>query len=137
MLASRAADISQMYTQRSFMRAYAVELMLVAIDDEKGPLLLKINPAGHFLGYFATSSGVKEQEAQNYLEKHYKERNGFKQLSDKEAIKVAIECLQSTIGQDFKASDIEVGIVSERNGTFKKLTEEEIEAELHVIQRQE
>ena len=64
------------------MRAYAVELTFFSFDKEKGAQLFKVDPAGHFYGYFATSSGVKEQEAQNILEKEYKERNGFLQLSN-------------------------------------------------------
>ena len=42
------------------MRAYAVELMFFSCDIEKGPLLYKVDPAGHYFGYHATSSGVKE-----------------------------------------------------------------------------
>lgn len=134
-LASRAADVSQVYTQKSFMRAYAVELMFAAIDSEKGPMLLKVDPAGHYLGYFAATSGVKEQEAQANFEKAFKERNGFNNLTEAETVKVAVECLQNTIGQDFKSTDIEIGIISDKSKAFKKLTEEEIEAHLRVIQK--
>ena len=51
------------------MRAFAVELMFFSFDNEKGSQLFKIDPAGHFTGFFATASGVKEQEAENILEK--------------------------------------------------------------------
>lgn len=37
------------------------------------------------------------------------------------------------IGIDFKASDIEVGVVSKENPKFKKLTESEIENYLNII----
>ena len=50
-LSQRAADIAQLYTQKAFMRPYAVEAMICAIDEEKGPLLYKVDPAGHFYGY--------------------------------------------------------------------------------------
>lgn len=45
------------------MRAYAVELIFFSVDNERGSLLYKVDPAGLYLGYHAVSSGVKEQEA--------------------------------------------------------------------------
>ena len=43
------------------MRPLCVMTMLFAYDEEKGPLLFKIDPAGSFLGYKACSTGEKEQ----------------------------------------------------------------------------
>lgn len=63
------------------MRAYAVELLFFSFDNEKGPLLHKVDPAGLYMGYFGTSSGVKEQEAQNFLEKEFKENDSFKNMT--------------------------------------------------------
>ncbi len=134
-LAQRAADIAQLYTQKSFMRAYAVELMFISVDVEKGPLLYKVDPAGHYFGYFGTSSGVREQEASNFLEKEFKKRKGFQNLTKEENIKIAIECLQNTMGQDFKKNDIEVAYVDAETKTLKKLSEDEIEAHLQIIQK--
>ena len=51
------------------MRPYAVETLLCSIDEERGPQLFKVDPSGHYLGYKAAASGVKEQEALNFLEK--------------------------------------------------------------------
>ena len=42
------------------MRAYAVELIFFSVDESKGPLLYKVDPAGLYMGYFAVSSGAKE-----------------------------------------------------------------------------
>ena len=50
-LSQRAADIAQLYTQKAFMRPYAVETIMASIDLEKGPMLYKVDPAGHFYGY--------------------------------------------------------------------------------------
>eukprot|EP00362_Geleiidae_sp_MMETSP1317_P000885 CAMPEP_0201283668 /NCGR_PEP_ID=MMETSP1317-20130820/37556_1 /ASSEMBLY_ACC=CAM_ASM_000770 /TAXON_ID=187299 /ORGANISM="Undescribed Undescribed, Strain Undescribed" /LENGTH=60 /DNA_ID=CAMNT_0047600753 /DNA_START=438 /DNA_END=620 /DNA_ORIENTATION=+ len=60
------------------------------MDDEKGPMLYKVDPAGHFLGYKATSAGVKEQEAANFLEKQMKKKES---LTKAEAVEMAIDCL--------------------------------------------
>ena len=40
-----------MYTQKAFMRPYGVETILCGVDPEKGPMLYKVDPAGHFYGY--------------------------------------------------------------------------------------
>lgn len=134
-LSIRGADLAQLYTQKSTMRAYACELMLFSVEMENGPQLYKLDPAGHYFGYHATTSGVKEQDAINYLEKDWATKKGFNGLSDDEVVRLAIDTLQKTIGQDFKPSDIEVGIVESGNKTFKKLNISQIEAHLQIIQR--
>ena len=62
------ADEFQVYTQHAYMRPMAAMCMFVGIDEEKGPCLFKNDPAGYCVGYKATSAGVKEQEAINFLD---------------------------------------------------------------------
>lgn len=50
-LTMRIADVNQLYTQKAFMRPYAVESIVAGIDDEMGPLLYKVDPAGYYQGY--------------------------------------------------------------------------------------
>ena len=47
-------------------------MILIAYDDERGPLLYKTDPAGTYMGFKATAAGPKSQEVHNYLEKQYK-----------------------------------------------------------------
>jgi 20S proteasome subunit alpha 1 len=47
-------------------------MILIAYDDEHGPLLYKTDPAGTYMGFRATAAGQKSQEVHNYLEKQYK-----------------------------------------------------------------
>jgi 20S proteasome subunit alpha 1 len=97
-LAMRLADVAQLYTQKAFMRPYAVETMFIGIDEEKGPQLYKIDPAGHYYGYKACASGVKEQDALNYLEKYLKTNPNMAQtMSEKETIQLAISALQNVL----------------------------------------
>lgn len=71
-MAQRVADLTQIATQHAEMRPHGCSMTLIGIDEEHGPQLFKIDPAGHFAGYRATASGQKEQEAINILEKKFK-----------------------------------------------------------------
>merc|ERR1712087_801637 len=99
-------------------------------DEEKGPALYQVDPAGFYLGYKACAAGVKDQEAVNQLEKIVKKKTA---LPEAETIQQAIGCLQSVMGMDFKATDIEVGIVSKSKPGFRRLPETEIDDHLTAI----
>jgi len=129
-LAKRMADISQIYTQHAYMRPLGVAMILIGIDDEDGPQLFKCDPAGSYAGFKATCAGHKEQEARNFLEKKFKTDP---QLDTDKAIKMAINALQTVLGEDFKAADIEVAIVTNSNKRFTKLTDEEVDGHLTEI----
>lgn len=53
----------------------------------------------------ATSAGAKDQEADNFLEKRFKDNP---EISYDETVQTAIAALQSVLAEDFKASEIEV-----------------------------
>ncbi|CAL5376790.1 unnamed protein product [Camellia sinensis] len=104
--------------------------MVLGIDEEKGPQLFKCDPAGHFFGHKATSAGLKEQEAINFLEKKMKNDPAF---SYEETVQTAISALQSVLQEDFKATEIEVGVVRKDNPVFRVLSTEEIDEHLVAI----
>ncbi|KAL0440111.1 UNVERIFIED_CONTAM: Proteasome subunit alpha type-6 [Sesamum latifolium] len=112
------------------MRPLGVVAMILGIDEEKGPQLFKCDPAGHFFGHKATSAGGKEQEAINFLEKKMKNDPAF---SYEETVQTAISALQSVLQEDFKASEIEVGVVRKEDAVFKVLSTEEIDEHLTAI----
>uniref|UniRef100_A0A3Q7J3Q6 Proteasome subunit alpha type n=1 Tax=Solanum lycopersicum TaxID=4081 RepID=A0A3Q7J3Q6_SOLLC len=124
------ADKSQVYTQHAYMRPLGVVAMILGIDEEKGPQLFKCDPAGHFFGHKATSAGSKEQEAINFLEKKMKNNPAF---SYEETVQTTISALQSVLQEDFKASEIEVGVVRKEDPVFRVLTTEEIDEHLTAI----
>lgn len=73
-LASRIADYNQNTTQKAMQRVFGVETIIAGMDLEKGPALFKIDPAGYYFGYKGTASGVKEQDAVNFMEKEMKKQ---------------------------------------------------------------
>jgi 20S proteasome subunit alpha 1 len=129
-LAKRMADLIQVYTQHPFIRPLGVEITFIGIDEEKGPELYKVDPAGTYFPFRGVSSGPKEQEATNFLEKKLK---GKPQLNLDQTIQLAISTLQAVISSDFKATDVEIGVVSKSNPFFRTLTPDEIDSHLVAI----
>ncbi|WCJ42816.1 Proteasome subunit alpha type-6 [Euphorbia peplus] len=129
-LAKWIADKSQVYTQNGYMRPLGVVAMVLSIDEEEGPQIYKCDPAGHFYGHKATSAGLKEQEAINFLEKKMKSDPAF---SYAETVQTAISALQSVLQEDFKATEIEVGVVRADSRNFRVLSTVEIDEHLTDI----
>jgi 20S proteasome subunit alpha 1 len=156
-LAKRLANINQVYTQRvsvrlphfrhllirdlqAYMRPLGVATTLISVDDEFGPQLYKCDPAGYYVGYKATASGPKQQEALNHLEKKLKNKEcapgGWE-----EVVELGISTLSTVLSVDFKKGELEVGIVGGprsdgKEGSdpaFKSLTEDQIEERLQAI----
>ena len=134
-LATKCGDLSQVYTQQAFMRPYGVFTMLGSIDEEKGPQLFKVDPAGLFHGYKAVAAGAKEDEAINFLEKQWKKTNG--NLTVPQAIQLSIECLQYVSSQEFKKTDLEVGLICSSHPGVRLLTADEVEEHLAVLAARE
>jgi len=135
-LAKQMADQAQVYTQHAYMRPLGVSAILLAIDEERGPLLYKTDPAGYFVGYKAVAAGQKEQEAVNFLEKKMKSNPT---LSRDDTIQTAVAALQAVLSEDFKATEIEVGVVSSAgpSAAFRVLSTEEVEEHLTAISERE
>ncbi|KAF8530603.1 20S proteasome subunit [Hysterangium stoloniferum] len=121
-LARRLANINQVYTQRAAMRPLGISMILIGNDPELGPQVFKLDPAGYFVGFHATAAGQKQQEAMNHLEKKWKRLAGGSgdvdaqvvgvKLGKAEVIDVAVEAISTVHATDFKAGEVEIGIIS-------------------------
>src|ERR1700758_297279 len=118
------------------MRPLGVAMTLISVDSEKGPQLYKCDPAGYYVGYKATASGPKQQEALNHLEKQLKNKD-YAQGSWEDVVELGISTLSTVLSVDFKKGELEVGIVGGpipgKEGVsteFRALTEEEIDERL-------
>lgn len=128
LLARRMADIAQVYTQNAEMRPLGTSMMLISFEDEK-PQLFKTDPAGYYCGYRSCAVGVKAAECSNYLEKKLRKRLDY---DETETIRMAIRSLSQSVGVDFKPKELEVG-VADPSGSFKILSDEEVEEHLNAI----
>jgi len=134
-LAKRAADIAQVYTQHANMRPLGISMIIIGIDVEgenRIPQLFRCDPAGYYVGYKATSAGQKEQEANNFLEKRYK-TDPNPSLSYDDTVQLALACLQSVLGSDLKASDVEACVVRNDALKFSRLSNDDVEAHLTAL----
>ncbi|KAK5102038.1 Proteasome subunit YC7alpha/Y8 (protease yscE subunit 7) [Lithohypha guttulata] len=139
-LAKRLANINQVYTQRAYMRPLGVATTLISVDDELGPQLYKCDPAGYYVGYKATASGPKQQEALNHLEKKLKNKE-CAPGDWEEIVELGITTLSTVLSVDFKKNELEIGIVGgpraegsgETSSAFRTLTEDEVEERLQAI----
>lgn len=132
-LAKVLADKAQVYTQHAYMRPLGVVSMLIAIDEERGPQLFKVDPAGFYIGYRATAVGTKETEATNMLEKKFK---GTPEMSYDDAVQTAIGVLQQVLSEDLKPADIEVGVVRDDDAgerAFQILGSDEVDHFLTLL----
>jgi len=122
------------------MRPLGVATTLISLDAEYGSQLFKCDPAGYYVGYKATSSGPKAQEALNFFEKKLKNKD-YADGNWEEVVELGIAALSTVLSVDFKKGELEIGIVGGpradgQEGTdaaFRSLTEEEIDERLQAI----
>eukprot|EP00485_Elphidium_margaritaceum_P008435 CAMPEP_0202696116 /NCGR_PEP_ID=MMETSP1385-20130828/9466_1 /ASSEMBLY_ACC=CAM_ASM_000861 /TAXON_ID=933848 /ORGANISM="Elphidium margaritaceum" /LENGTH=267 /DNA_ID=CAMNT_0049352227 /DNA_START=41 /DNA_END=844 /DNA_ORIENTATION=- len=152
-LANEVANYNQLFTQHAYKRVPGVSLLFCSVDDELGPRLYMVDPAGACYGYHAISTGAKEQEGMSALEKMIKETREKQQekekqsqetdkktaastrldLDEKGTVEFAIEALQKVLGVDFKSNQVEVAVVTKNNLRFSVLSEQKIDAYLTAI----
>ncbi|BFU21224.1 proteasome subunit alpha type 6, putative [Entamoeba histolytica HM-1:IMSS-B] len=123
LVAKKTADFAQMLTQHAYMRPFGVSSMFIGWDEVSGPQLWRSDPAGSVAAFRGCAAGEKEQEAFNNLEK----KKITKELTVDQVVCQALDCLQTVTSSEFKATDIEIAIVTKDNKLFHLLSQQEIE----------
>lgn len=52
-------------------------MLLISYDDEEGPQIFRVDPAGYYRGMRGVGVGVKQQPANSFLEKKLKKKTDF------------------------------------------------------------
>lgn len=136
-LAKRMANLSQIYTQRAYMRPLGVILTFISVDEELGPSIYKCDPAGYYVGYKATATGPKQQELTSALEKYFKKKKSdhLEEESWEKVVEFGITQMIDSLGTEFNNKDLEVGVAVKDK--FFTLTPDEIEERLVTIAEQD
>jgi len=129
-LARRMADINQFYTQNAEMRSLGTMMLMLAHDDEDGPRIFRVDPAGYYKGIKGIGVGVKQQAVNSFLEKKLKKKTDF---TYDESVQLALEALQTSLGNDLKSHEVEVVTINKKEAGIKRLTADEIEHHLNTI----
>lgn len=103
---------------------------MIAFDDEEGVQVFRVDPAGYYRSMKAVSAGVKQQPATSFLEKKFKKKSDY---NEEETVQLALEALQSALGNDLKSSEAELLLVTKSNTLPRQLTTEQIDAHLNAI----
>lgn len=102
------------------MWCHDAAMILTGVDPQLGPQIFKLDPAGYFVGFHATSSGAKQTECTNVLEKSFKK--GWKLETLNDVVELALKSLGQVLATDFKKDEVEVGIVGDGEKKFRKVS---------------
>jgi len=102
-------------------RPFGVALLVAGLD-EKGPVLFHTDPSGTFLQFDAKAIGAGSEGAQTALQEHYN-----KSLTLEEAETLALKTLKEVMEEKINATNVEIGAVTTKTGTFRIYNKEELE----------
>ncbi|AKA48476.1 proteasome subunit alpha [uncultured archaeon] len=118
-LVKKVADQMQQYTQFGGVRPYGVSMIFAGYDGI-GQRLFDCDPAGTINEYKAVAIGAGKEAVTNFLEKEYKD-----DLSEKDAIALAIKALKASVEEDSEFRSPEVASIAEGQ-KFKVYSAEEV-----------
>lgn len=115
-----SALLMQEYTQSGGVRPFGVSCLVAGYDDD-GPQLYQVDPSGSAFGWKATAIGKNYINAKNFLERRY---NDDMELDD--AVHIALLTLRESYEGEMTEFNIEVGLISAEDRTFRVLTPQEV-----------
>jgi 20S proteasome subunit alpha 2 len=114
------AAVMQEYTQRGGARPFGVSLLIAGVDDD-GPQLFQADPSGSYFEWKATAVGQNFVNAKAFLEKRYTD-----DMELEDAIHTAILTLREGFEGVITKDNIEIGVCSTTDKTFRILTPAEV-----------
>jgi proteasome alpha subunit len=118
-VAKGISDLMQLYTQYGGTRPFGVTLLLGGIDSE--PRLFEVDPSGALSGYRAAAIGSGKKEAEEYLEKEYRDN-----MSADEATVLVLKALRKTTDAKLGPENVDVAVLSRKTMRFEVLGAQEI-----------
>jgi proteasome alpha subunit len=104
------ADIKQQFTQYGGARPFGVALMFAGFNGS--PQLFTTDVTGTYLQYRANAIGENDEKIKEKLRQRY-----HKEITTREAVKLALEIFKEILGNDFHVERFDAGII----GSDKKL----------------
>ena len=120
LLAKQLAELMQENTQRGGIRPFGISLLVGGVDH-LGPKLYQVDPSGAFVAWKATAVGKNAEQAKDFLEKRYED-----EMELEDAIQVAMLTLREGFEGEMNEKNIEVGVIDDKDATFRVLTPEEV-----------
>jgi len=124
------ASVMQEFTQSGGVRPFGVSLLMAGFDDE-GPQLYQVDPSGSYWAWKASAIGKDSISAKDFLEKRY---FSVKNMGLPDAIHTALLTLKESFEGALNENNVEVGIISAKDRTFRTLTPEEIKDHLQEVE---
>jgi len=125
-LTRKVSNLAQAYTQYGGIRPLGCSLLIAGITNGDKQLY-ETDPSGAYSQYLATGIGSGKREAEKFFEKEYK-----KDLSKKEAIKLAVKALKHTAGGKLPVDNIDLATIEDEDEGFKLLDNKELQSIIKV-----
>ncbi|VVC71802.1 Proteasome subunit alpha [uncultured archaeon] len=119
-IAKSVSDLMQALTQYGGMRPFGVSLLLGGVDSEAR--LFEVDPSGALSGYKAAAIGAGKKEAEEFLEKEYKDGMGMD-----EAAALALRALKKTVDAKLGPENVDVAIITGKGMKFEFLGASDIQ----------
>ncbi|MDD1666748.1 MAG: proteasome subunit alpha, partial [Methanomicrobiales archaeon] len=128
-LAKKLCDHMQTYTMFGGARPYGTALLIAGVSDGT-TRLFETDPSGTLLEYKATGIGTGRPAVMKVFEEEFKEDAGCK-----EAILLGLKALHAATEGKFDVNTVEMGIVEQKTGGFRKMTREEVTTFVEQFER--
>eukprot|EP00922_Rhytidocystis_sp_ex-Travisia-forbesii_P033122 GHVS01049265.1.p1 GENE.GHVS01049265.1~~GHVS01049265.1.p1 ORF type:complete len:230 (-),score=37.21 GHVS01049265.1:317-1006(-) len=112
------AGVQQKFTHRGGVRPFGISTLVVGFTSSGKPGLYQTEPSGIYASWKAQAIGKNSKTVQEFLEKNYRE-----DLSDDEAIQLAVKALLEVVEAGSK--NLEVAVMKE--GGLEYLSEDQLQ----------